>query len=511
MVFNYVKADRRQLFLLPVDMRDWLPEGHLALFLLDVLADVDTSALHAGAGEGGPGRPAYDPDVLLAVLFYAYCTGERSSRKIERLCRTDIAYRVLAANTCPDHCTIARFRQAYDAVAMAIFVQALALCAGAGLTKVGLVAIDGTKVEADASMGANVDLAKLGRLVEAMFGEAGAADEKEDGLFGDANGDELPAELTDRTSRAARLAEAGRRLRAAKGAQAEKAAEAEERRGRAEQAAAATGRAPMGRPPTGREVARAEKALAEAEARAAQSGARLGPRGLRYLRQAQERLAKAKAKTAQQGQPAYKLQPAHGGEPRANTTDPDSAIMKTRSGYLQGYNAQVAVDESGVVLAALVSADAGDVGQLVPMLRELTANLATAGAGAEVGTALFDAGYWSEQNATAPGPDRLIATTKSWKLRQKAKQDGHRAGPPPKGASAAEAMEHRLCTKEGSATYARRSVMVEPVFGQHKHLRGFRRFARRGLTAVQAEWQLMNTVHNLLKLYHHSYRPALTG
>ena len=259
MVFNYVKADRGQLFLLPVDMREWLPEGHLALFLLDVLAGLDTSALHAGQSEGGPGRPAYDPDVLLAVLFYAYCTGERSSRKVERLCRTDIAYRVLAANTCPDHCTIARFRQAYDAVAAAIFVQALGLSAGAGLTKVGLVAIDGTKVGADASMGANVDLAKLGRLVEAMFGEAGAEDEREDRLFGEANGDELPAELTDRTRRAARLAEAGRRLRAAKTAQAEKAAQAEQHADQAEQAAAAKRQAPAGRPPTGREVARAEK------------------------------------------------------------------------------------------------------------------------------------------------------------------------------------------------------------------------------------------------------------
>jgi transposase len=508
MVFNYVKADRGQLFLLPVDMRDWLPEGHLALFLLEVLAGTDTSALHAGGGEGGPGRPAYDPDVLLAVLFYAYCTGERSSRKIERLCRTDIAYRVLAAGTSPDHCTIARFRQAYDAVATAIFVHALALCAGAGLTKVGLVAIDGTKVAADASMAANVDLAKLGRLVEAMFGQAGAEDAREDNLYGDANGDELPAELKDRTKRAARLAEAGRRLEAAKAAQAEKAGQAEARSARAEKAAAGQGRAPMGRPPKGRQVARAEKAVAEAEARMARPGARPGPGTPRYLRLAQERLARAKA--AERKRAAHRQRPRDGGEPRANTTDPDSAVMKTGQGYLQGYNAQVAVDESGVVLAALVSADAADAGQLVPVLEAMAVNLAVAGARPEVGTALFDAGYWSEHNATVPGPDRLIATTKSWKLRQKAKENGYRSGPPPAGASAAEAMEHRLCTEEGSATYAKRSVMVEPVFGQHKHLRGFRRFARRGLIAVQAEWQLMNTVHNLLKLYRHTQRPALT-
>ncbi len=510
MVFNYVMADRGQLFLLPVDMGEWLPEGHLALFLLDVLAGTDPSALHAAPAHAGPGRPAYDPDVLLAVLFYAYCTGERSSRKIERLCRTDVAYRVLAANTALDHCTIARFRQAYDAVAMAIFAQALALCASAGLTKVRLVAIDGTKVAADASMGANVDMAKLGRLVAGMFGEAGAEDAREDSLYGDANGDELPAELSDRTSRAARLAEAGRRLRAAKMAQAGKAAEAEARTSQAERAAAAAGRAPMGRPPRGREVGRAEKAVAEAKERAAMSGA--GPSGTAvpgYLREAHERLAKAKA--AERKRAAERQRPRDGGEPKANTTDPDSAVMKTGGGYVQGYNAQVAVDESGVVLAALVSADAADVGQLVPMLAAVAANLAATGARTEVGTVLFDAGYWSERNATVAGPDRLIATTKSWKLRQKAKENGYRTGPPPEGASAAEAMEHRLCTEAGSATYAKRAVMVEPVFGQHKHLRGFRRFARRGLVAVQAEWQLMNTAHNLLKLYHHGRRPQLAG
>ena len=250
MVFNYVKADRGQLFLLPVDMREWLPEGHLALFLLDVLAGLDTSALHAGQSEGGPGRPAYDPDVLLAVLFYAYCTGERSSRKVERLCRTDIAFRVLAANTGPDHCTIARFRQAYDAVATAIFVQALGLSAGAGLTKVGLVAIDGTKVGADASMGANVDLAKLGRLVEAMFGEAGAEDETEDRLFGEANGDELPAELhrphpPGRSPGRGRAPAAGSQDGPGRKGSAGRTGRAE----RAEQAAAAKRQAPAGRPP----------------------------------------------------------------------------------------------------------------------------------------------------------------------------------------------------------------------------------------------------------------------
>jgi hypothetical protein len=257
-------------------------------------------------------------------------------------------------------------------------------------------------------------------------------------------------------------------------------------------------------------VARAEKALAEAESRAAQPEARPGPGGVPgYLRQAQARVAKAKA--AERARAAQRLGPARGGEPKANTTDPDSAVVKSGQGYVQGYNAQAAVDESGVVLAALVSADAADVGLLVPMLGQVAVNLAAAGAGAEVGTVLFDAGYWSEQNATVAGPDRLIATTKSWKLRKKAKENGYRAGPPPEGASAAQAMEHRLCTEAGSAAYAKRSVMVEPVFGQHKHLRGFRRFARRRLVAVQAEWQLMNTVHNLLKLYHYAQKPGTTA
>ena len=191
-------------------------------------------------------------------------------------------------------------------------------------------------------------------------------------------------------------------------------------------------------------------------------------------------------------------------------TDLDARVMNSRTGYLVGYNAQAAVNEAGVVLAAEVTQNPSDSTQLLPMLAALAANLAGAGADEVVGTALFDAGYWSEANATAPGPDRLIGTANSRKLKEMAHAQGYRSGPAPEGARPVEAMEHRLCTKEGSELYAKRSVIVEPVFGQHKEVRGFRRLSRRGLGAAEGEWKLINTTHNLLKLFRSSSSPLLS-
>ncbi len=206
----------------------------------------------------------------------------------------------------------------------------------------------------------------------------------------------------------------------------------------------------------------------------------------------------------------YDRQPSRYGEPKVNLTDLDARVMRSRTGYLVGYNAQAAVNEAGVVLAAEVTQNPADSTQLLPMLEALAANLAGAGADEVVGTALFDAGYWSEANATAPGPDRLIGTANSRKLKELAHAQGYRSGPAPEGARPVEAMEHRLCTKEGSDLYAKRSVIVEPVFGQHKEVRGFRRLSRRGLKAAEGEWKLINTTHNLLKLFRSSSSPLLS-
>lgn len=582
MAYSYKPVDRDQLFLLPPDMREWLPKGHLAWFVLDVVERLDTSALHAGHPNDGVGRQSYDPDMLLAVLIYAYCTGVRSSRAVERLCEVDVAFRVLAANHVPDHTTIARFRQGYDALAQQLFVGALALCAQAGLAKVGVVAIDGTKLAANASLKANRTRAQIEAEVAEMFSEAQVKDTEEDRLFGHLRGDELPGALADPKGRAARLDAALRQL------QAEEAARRAEQGAARTKAEEAAGSPKRGRPFAEQSVARAQAAIEKAEddlehplgpktekaeaelkkledeteadiaradaelaaaveaapgAKLTATGKRLGrapkapggwkvgkarakrdravARAERRLRQARARLDDQKGRARalaegrlRQAQAKLEGQQQHlrardqrlagkGQEPRANVSDPDSRIMKVKQGWAQAYNAQAAVSQDGIVLAASVTQDHGDVRQFCPMVASFAENLAAAGIAGTAGVVLADAGYLSEENLAAPGPDRLIATAKSWKLRRAAKTNGYATGAPPPGASPIEAMEHRLRTEEGSRLYSMRQHTVEPVFGDAKYNRGFARFMRRGKEAADAEWKLETSAHNLLKLFRH--------
>jgi transposase len=507
MAFSYLPVDRDQAFLLPPDMRDWLPPGHLVWFVLDVVERVDTSALHERHPRDGVGRRAYDPDMLLALLVYAYCGGVRSSRQIERLCEVDVAFRVICANHVPDHTTIARFRQDHQPVAVRLFTDVLALCAAAGLATVGRVAVDGTKIAANAALKANRTREQLEAEVAAMFADAADTDAREDALFGDARGDELPDDLVDPRCRKARLDAALAEI-----AEAEAARQAEERRARdAEKRRVRQGHARPGRAPKGREVERAEEALArkkaQAEQRRAAAQAAAAARGERKPRgpapgagrgvvQAEQRLAELRAKAPWAPPPPP---PADVPLPQANTTDPDSRIMKTPTGWVQGYNAQAAVNEHGVVLAATVTQDGNDVQQCQPMMAATQANLHDIGITDPIRIMLFDAGYLSEDNLTVEGPDRLIATTKTWKLQR----NEPTSGDPPAGSSPIAAMEHRLRTPEGRAAYTQRQHTVEPVFGTIKEQRGYRRFTRRGLHAVQAEWQLITAAHNVLKLFTH--------
>jgi len=202
-------VDRDQSFLLPPDMASWLPAGHLAWFVLDVVAELDTSALHGRSRRGGAGRAGFDPEMLLALLVYAYAVGQRSSRRIESLCATDVAFRVICAQDAPDHTTIARFRAAHEQVFVDLFAQVLVLCARAGMGRVGVVAIDGTKIAANAALSANRDRGWLTEQAWAVSveitAEAGHVDAAEDELFGTDRGEELPAELSDRTGRRARI------------------------------------------------------------------------------------------------------------------------------------------------------------------------------------------------------------------------------------------------------------------------------------------------------------------
>jgi transposase len=593
MAYSYKPVDRDQLFLLPPDVREWLPKGHLAWFVLDVVERLDTSALHARHPKDGVGRQAYDPDMLLALLIYAYCTGVRSSRAVERLCEVDVAFKVVAANHVPDHSTIARFRQAYDLVAQQLFVGALSLCAKAGLGKLGVVAIDGTKLAANASLKANRTRGQVEAEVAKMFSEAKAKDAEEDRLFGEGRGDELPEGFSDPSKRAARLDQALRQLEAegtarraeedAARARAEEVArlkgpgrpmaeqsvaraEAELKRlsdeleappdghlARAEAAWAKLGEAleaqvasaeaalagaleearsgeaakvnpsgnKKGRPPKcpgGLKMAKAQtkhdRAVALAERRRRHGLARLEKARQRARSWAQYRLGKAQAKlegARQHLRARDERLAAKSQEPRANVTDPDSRIMSSKKGWVQGYNAQAAVSQDGIILAAPLTQDHCDFAQFQPVLVSVLENLASAGVEGAIGVVLADAGYLSEENLAAPGPDRLIATAKSWKMRREAKEKGYATGSPPEGASPVEAMEHRLRTEEGSRLYGLRQHTVEPVFGDAKYNRGFTHFMRRGKKAAGAEWALEASVHNLLKLFRHvTYSPAAT-
>ena len=505
-------------------MRDWLDEGHLAWFVLDVVEAIDTSKFHALHPNDGPGRPAYDPDMMLALLFYAYMSGVRSSRRIESLCRTDAAFRVIAGDVVPDHSTIARFTVDHEKAIEGCFFEVLRLCAAAGLVSVGTIAIDGTKMAADASLKANrssraieAELERLRAKAKLVIAEARAADAAEDAQGELFASDRLPVDLSSSGGRRARLEAALEFIEDQRAAQrAEAAAEA----AKAAQAAA-EGRQLAGRKPTDphQALARARADLvalnnridAEVAERAAararlETQARLEgrtprgpkpdgrrPREKRWVAQAEAAVAAAWAAAESAGDTS---------KATANVTDLDSRIMKTAKGWVQGYNSQASVNENQVVLACLVSQDPNDVRLYQPMVAATEQALSNVGVTNAIGTVLADAGYWSEDNATAEGPDRLIATLKDWKQRKAAQEMGTTSGPPPADATALEAMEHRLRTPQGAHAYAQRSHTVEPVFGDTKTNRGFHSFRRRGLPAAASEWSLINTVHNLAKLFH---------
>lgn len=509
MAFRYVGGDRDQLFLMPVSMLDWLEEGHLAWFVLDVVERVDTARFHARYRLDGPGRPPYDPEMMLALLFYAYATGLRSSRRIEAACRTDAAFRVIAGGATPDHATIARFVVDHQGAIEAVFVDVLRLCAAAGLVSVERVAIDGTKIGADAALDQNRGAGWIRTEVARMVAEAIATDTAEDASQGLLGFEDLPVELSTRRGRRARLQAALAQIEAE---EATARADAEARATKA-RAAAEEGRKLRGAKPKDPHaaLARAEAehaaALNRAEAKAAARAAKQQAAAEQSRRLAgreprpDERVERAAAALEAARVAAEAAAPAESIE--ANIVDPDSRIMKTKAGFVQGYNCQAAVDAHQIVIAHAVTQEANDLRQYEPMVAAARSALDAAGISEQIRLVLADAGYWSEANATSEGPDRLIATLKDWKQRRAAREMGTTSGPAPEDASTLEAMEHRLRTPEGAADYAMRSYTVEPVFGDGKENRGFRRFRRRSLPAVASEWALINTVHNLAKLFAH--------
>ncbi|MFU8842028.1 MAG: transposase [Nitriliruptoraceae bacterium] len=497
MAYHYIGGMRDQSFLLPVSMADWLVEGHLAWFVIDVVERVDTTALHALHPNDGPGRPAYDPDMMLTMLLYAYMMGQRSSRRIEAACRTDAAYRVICGDVVPDHATIARFLIDHEQAIEGVFVEVLRLCAAAGLVTVGTVAVDGTKIGSDAALDQNRSAEWIRREVEQILSEARQTDQDEDGQPSLYAADELPARLSSATGRLARLEEAAAVIKAQDAAEA---AETEARAAKA-RAEAAAGRKLRGRKPKDPHAALARAEADETATRVkAQAKASTAHTSEADVDAAVEADPDVKAAVAATATARTAAQQAGVAKTRANVTDPQSRIMSTATGWVQGYNAQAMVNDQQIIIACHVSQDAGDVGLYQPMVEATLETLDQAGITQPIGLVLADAGYWSQDNATCEGPDRLIATTKDWKQRAAARELGTTQGEPPAGATPLEAMEHRLRTEAGAAAYAKRSHTVEPVFAS-KSNHDYRRFRRRGLEAATSEWALMATAHNLGKLH----------
>jgi transposase len=472
MAYNFVAGDRDQLLLMPPSLAEWLPADHLAWFVLDVVGELDLAAFVAAYRADGRGGVAYDPSLMVALLVYAYCVGERSSRVIERRCTEDVAFRVIAANRVPDHATVARFRGTHQDALADLFGQVLRLCASAGLIRAGLVAIDGTRMEANASREANRTVEQLAKEI---LEEAASVDAEEDAVLGTARGDELPPALTG---------------------------------------------------PGRRERIRALLDELEADAKKRSYEAQLA-------RRTKIEAANGRRLTGRKPKPDTQHR-----RPRrfANLTDPDSRLLRAPHGFLQGYNAQAVVTVDQVIVAAEVTNDANDGTQFAPMVAATKRNLRHAGARTRVRTVVADAGYFSKDNVATPGIEALIAPGKR-DIGRQARVEAQRGeiltrveqGAITRADAAVElgvgrsridqlllarhreqeptpavTMLAKLATPRGRRLYKKRCASIEPVFGQTKHNRGIRRFARRGMNAVNNEWKLIAATHNVLKLWRHA-------
>ncbi len=463
---SFRSDDLNQALLLPPSLHDWLPEKHLARFLVDVVAALDLSAIYGSHEEmDGRGQAAYAPEMMLRVLLYSYATGTYSSRKIEARTHEDVALRYLSADEHPDHDTIAAFRKRHLDALAGLFTQALLLCEKAGLVKLGHVAIDGSKIKANASKHKAMSYDRMGETeqrlkqeIDALLKQAEATDAAEDAQYGKGKrGDELPAELARRESRIKKIAQAKAELE-------------QEARQKAE----------------------------EQRVAAAQQSAQPGPK------------SEPKSRGTAPSQDTEPVQPGpEQALPKAksqrNFTDPESRIMPdgaNKGSFLQGYNAQVAVDaEAQIIVAADLTQQANDSQQLLPMLAQVEANM-----GRKPERVSADAGYWSEANATAESVAEIDLHIATGRIKHGVPIETT-SGPPAEQATAKQAMAHKLRTEAGRSIYKMRKAIVEPVFGQIKERRGFRRFSLRGLDNVRSEWKLVCLTSNLLKLFRSGWAP----
>jgi transposase len=452
---------------MPPDVREWLPANHLAWFVIAAVDEMDLAAFYSAYRVDGRARPAYDPAMMVALWLYAYARGIRSSRVIERACSEDVAFRVIAAQQRPDHATIARFVERHQSALAGLFGEVLTLCARSGLAQVGVVAVDGTKVQANASRNENLDYEQLAREI---IEEAIATDAAEDALYGDRRGDELPPELATGEGRRAWLREAKKRLEAERSANPQP--------------------VPRDRPKRVKQAKRRLDEELQTEVRANAAYEAWRARGV--AADGSRRVAPGTIKP-------FTLPEIPEG--RINVTDPDSKVVKGLRGWIQGYNAQAVTNEHQIVLAAEIATVGADFGHLEPMLDAAQHELQAAGVDETPGVLLADAGYWHGEQMERivdrgipvlipPDTSRKRTTRRNW-------NGGHY-----------DFMRRVLATQRGGELYRKRQPMIEPVFAQMKFNRGLDRFRRRGRGAVRTEWRLITATHNLLKLHRHTLAAA---
>jgi len=443
---------REQAFLLPPSMKDWLPEGDLAYFIGELVDSLDLTQIEryyqvketaeGVRGKANSGQPAFHPKVMVGLLFYGYCLGTPSSRRIAWLCERDAGYRIVAANERPNFRTISEFRRIHLKAIRKLFVQVLHMAREAGLVKLGHVALDGTKVKANASKHKAMSYERLcakeaeyARQVEELLERAQRTDEAEDAEYGkERRGDELPEELRFRQNRLKKIREA-------------------------------------------------KQALEEAARQKAQAEGKLTAQG--------------EPQPPSRGRPAAR--PPGTPEPTAqrNFTDADSKIMKMANGsFDQAYNCQAAVEAgSQIIVAADVTQAANDKQQVQPMVKQIRENL-----GDVPDQMSGDNGYYSEDNVRSLREDGIDDYLCPDRLKHGETLPRVR-GRIPKDISFIDRVRRKLLSKKGRLTYGLRKETAEPVFGQIKHARGLIQFLLRGAVKVKGEWLLWCTTHNVLKLW----------
>lgn len=510
---NFIACDRGQVMLLPPSLTDWLAEDHLVWTVLGAVEQMDLDGFYGVYRANGQGRAAYDPAMMVALLLYAYAVGIRSSRRIERACRGDVAFKVITAMAVPDHSTIAEFRRRHETAIGELFVSVLSLCGEAGLVQVGEIAVDGTRIRASASRDRNRGYESI---VTEILAEAERVDREEDERHGQARGDELPEPLRTREGRRAALAAARDRIERERAAAVEAGEEVIERIELGLDRDRFPG-SPDGREAWLRQGRRELEARREREARPIPRGR--GERLVEARRRLDQQLAYEHAANREYEQ--YRATavdrlgrrlsnynrpnpycPPLVPEGKINVTDPDSREMRMQGQpNIQGYNAQAVVTEQQIVIAAEITTQSPDFGQLGPMVSAAVRELEQAGVSERPRTVLADAGYWhTKQIEKLRGDGFEVLIPPDSTVREDARP-GWEGG-------IYEAMRQSLRTPEGRQLYLKRTTSIEPVFGQIKHNRGMTRFRRRGRAAARSEWRLISATHNLLKLHNHWIAPA---